>query len=164
MSLNKMKKLLTTILLTFLVVITSFSQEITADKVPAKLKQSFTKQYPTAKMVKYEQNNSDYIISFLQQGKQFIITYNTAGQVTASDKEIDPAKLPIEVSASAQKNFPGYQIMTAIKREAADKGICYEMDLKKGGAGYSVRFSEEGEILQKEARTVEFKVKTNQKR
>ncbi|MGA3014917.1 MAG: PepSY-like domain-containing protein [Bacteroidales bacterium] len=159
-----MKKLLTAILLTILIVMTSYSQEITADKVPARVKQSFTKQFPAAKMIKYEQDNSDYIISFFQQGKQFIITFNNAGQVTASDKEIDPAKLPAEVSASAEKNFPGYQIMTAIKREAVDKGICYEMDLKKEGAGYSVRFSEQGEILQKVARTVEFKVQTNPKR
>jgi len=159
-----MKKLFTAILLTILVALTSFSQEITADKVPARVKQSFTKQYPTAKMVKYEQNNTDYIISFLQQGKQFIITFNNTGQVTASDTEIDQAKLPVAVSASAQKNFPGYQIMTAIKREAVNMGVCYEMDLKKGGAGYSVRFSEKGEILKKEAKTVQFKVKTNQKR
>jgi hypothetical protein len=159
-----MKKLSTTIILAILVAMTAFSQEITADKVSARVKQSFTKQFPTAKMVKYEQNNSNYIISFLQQDKQFIITYNSAGQITASDIEIDPGKLPIEVSASAQKNFPGYQIMTAIKREAVDMGICYEMDLKKENAGYSVRFSDKGEILQKEARTVQFKVKTNQKR
>jgi len=164
MSLNKMKKLLTTILLTILVAMTAFSQEITADKVPARVKQSFTKQYPTALMVKYEQNNADYIISFLQQGKQFIITYNNAGQVVASDKEIDPAKLPVAVSASALKNFPGYQIMTAIKREAVSMGVCYEMDLKKEGAGYSVRFSDKGEILQKEAKTVQLKIQTKQKR
>ena len=159
-----MKKLLTAILLTFLVAMTSFSQEITADKVPAPVKQSFTRQFPAAKMIKYEKDNISYIISFLQQGKQFIITFNSTGQVIASDKEIDPAKLPSAVSASAVKNFPGYQIMTVIKREAIDMGICYEMDLKKEGAGYSVRFSEEGDILQKVPRTVEFKVQTNQKR
>jgi hypothetical protein len=50
--------------------------------------------------------------------------------------------------------------MTVVKREAPDKGICYEMDLKKEGDGYTIRFSDKGEILQKIPRTVQLKVST----
>ena len=55
-------------------------------------------------------------------------------------------------------------MMAIIRREAFDKGICYEMDLKKDNAGYSVRFSDKGEILDKVPRTVEYKVTTKSKR
>ena len=54
--------------------------------------------------------------------------------------------------------------MTVVRREAPDKGICFEMDLKKNDAGYSVRFSDKGEILQKIVRKVQVKVATKSKK
>ncbi len=158
-----MKKVVTSFMLSFLIAIASFSQEITPDLLPLPVRQSFAKQFPGAKQVRYDQDNKYYIISFLEQDKQYIITYNDSGAVISADKEITPAALPKEVSSSVTKNFLGYTIATVIKREAVDKGICYEMDLKKDDAGYSVRFSDKGEILYKEARKVEFKVVTKPK-
>jgi hypothetical protein len=162
--LSTMKKVTFIFLLSLFMGMVSFSQELVPGKVPVPVRQSFTKQFPNAKSVKYEQNNADYVISFLEQDKQFIFTYNSAGKVLESDQEITPAQLPIEVSSAVTKNFPGYDIATAVKREAPDKGICYEMDLKKEGEGYSIRFSEKGEILQKEPRKVEFNTTIKSKR
>jgi glycine betaine/choline ABC-type transport system substrate-binding protein len=159
-----MKKIIIVFILSLLTGMASFSQEITPDKVPTAVKQSFARQFPDAKMVQYEQNNTDYIISFLEQAKQFIVTYNSSGKVLETDKEITQAGIPKEVLSSVTKNFPEYQIVTVVRREAVDKGVCYEMDLKKDDAGYSVRFSDKGEILQKEARKVEFKVTTKGKK
>jgi hypothetical protein len=158
-----MKKVVLPLILSFLIGTALFSQEITPNKVPVPVKRSFAKQFPGAKMVQYEQDNTDYIISFLEQDKQYIVTYNNSGEVIATDKEIEPAALPTEVSSSVKNNFPGYTIVTVVRREANDKGICFEMDLKKNDAGYSVRFSDKGEILQKIARRVEFKVATKTK-
>jgi hypothetical protein len=84
--------------------------------------------------------------------------------VLESDKQITPSQLPKEVLSSVTKNFPGYDMAAVVKREAIDKGICYEMDLKKDDAGYTVRFSDKGEILNKEARKVEFRVTTKSTR
>ena len=153
-----MKKI-TFFVLAVLMTMVSFSQEIPANQVPAVVKQSFTNQFAGAKLIKYEKDNTDYIISFLMQDKQFIITFNNLGKVIASDKEITPEALPAVVSNSVKKNFQGYKIETVIKREAFDRGLCYEMDLKKGDAGYSVRFSDQGEILMKEPRRVEMKAR-----
>jgi hypothetical protein len=147
-------------LVSFLFGLSAFSQEITADKVPVPVRQTFNKQYPAAKMVKYEKENADYKVSFLQQGKQFIYTYNKAGYLLETDEEIATAAIPKAVTSTINKKFAGYTIMTVVKREAPDKGICYEMDLKKEGDGYTVRFSDQGEILQKIPRTVQFKVAT----
>jgi hypothetical protein len=162
--LSIMKKITFLFILCLLTGIGSFSQEIAPAKVPGPVRQSFAKQFPNAKTVKYEQNNADYIISFLQLDKQFIVTYNSLGNVLESDKQITPAQLPKEVLSSVTKNFPGYDMAAVVKREAIDKGICYEMDLKKDDAGYTVRFSDKGEILNKEARKVEFRVTTKSTR
>ena len=141
-----------------------FSQEVTPAQVPVKVKQAFAKQYPAAKAVKYGLDNTTYKISFLEQGKECIVTYDNAGKLVETEIEISSDKLPGKVVSSASKNFPGYSIITAVRREAIDKGICFEMDLKKDNEGYSVRFSETGEILQKEARKVQVKVVTKPKR
>jgi hypothetical protein len=152
------------VFLIFFLTVSAFPQEISSDKVPAAVKQSFTKQFPAAKAVQYGIENSDYKIVFLKQDKQCIVTYNRAGKWLGTDSEITAAALPKEVSASVAKNFAGYTLITAVKREALDMGICFEMDLKQGNAGYSVRFSDTGEVLMKEPRKVEVKVTTKPKK
>jgi hypothetical protein len=147
-----------------LIVLTAYSQELSSDKVPKVVRQAFVRQFPAAKAVKYQSDKMDYQIGFLDQGKECFATYNEAGKLLETQKEIIPAGLPKEVSSAVTKNFPGYAIMIIVRREAYDKGVCYEMDLKKDDAGYSVRFSDKGEILQKVARKVEFKVTTKPKR
>ena len=140
-----------------------FSQQITSDLVPNPVKQAFAKQFPGAKAVKCGPDNADYRVSFQEQGKECVAIYNAAGKLLESQKEIAPAGLPKAVASAISKNFPGYTIMIVLRREAFDKGICFEMDLKKDDAGYSVRFSDQGEILLKEARKVEYKVVTKKK-
>jgi len=141
-----------------------FSQEISPEQVPGKVKQAFAKQFPTAKALKYGLDNTAYKISFLEQGKECIVTYDNTGKLIETEREIASDRLPQKVQSSASKNFPGYSIITAVRREAIDKGVCFEMDLKKDNEGYSVRFSEAGEILQKQARRVQVKVTTKPKR
>ena len=127
------------------------------------MKQAFAKQFPAAKAVKYALDKTDYQIDFLEQGKERIATYNAAGKLLGTDKEITSDGLPKEVSSAVAQNFPGYTIVTVVRREALDKGICFEIDLKKDDEGYSIRFSDKGEILQKVARKVQFKVTTKSK-
>jgi len=159
-----MRKIAILISVCLLTGLTVFSQEITPAQVPVKVKQAFAKQYPAAKAVKYGLDNTVYKISFLEQAKECIVTYDNAGKLIESEIEISSDQLPGKVLSSASKNFPGYSIITAVRREAIDKGICFEMDLKKDNEGYSVRFSETGEVLQKEARRVQVKVTTKPKR
>jgi hypothetical protein len=140
------------------------AQDLQPNQVPNPVKQAIAKQFPKASGIQYGMANSTYQASFYDQGKQCIVTCTANGTVLETDTEITPAQLPKPVSSSAEKNFKGYTIMTAVKRDATDKGICYEMDLKKGNSGYSVRFSDTGEILFKEARKVEINMKTNNKR
>lgn len=140
--------------------LTVFSQEITYDKVPFAIRQAFQKKFPVAKAVRYEKENLIFKIGFLEGGKQCFATYDAAGKLLETEKAVNISSLPKEVKASASKNFKDYAIVEAVKREAFDKGVCYEMDLMKDQAGYQVRFSEKGEILLKVARKVEVKMVT----
>ena len=159
-----MKKIILLISASLLFSLMAYSQELSFDKVPKNVRQAFVRQFPAARAVKCQSDNMDYQISFLDQGKECSAMFNEAGKLLETQKEIIPAGLPKEVSSSVAKNFPGYAIMIIVRRDAYDKGVCYEMDLKKDDAGYSVRFSDKGEILQKVARKVEYKVTTKPKR
>jgi hypothetical protein len=158
-----MKKVAILGILYFLIGLVAFSQEIPPGNVPNPVKQAFAKQFPAAKAVKYGLDKTDYQIDFQEQGKECIATYNATGKLLGTDKEITSDGLPKEVSSAIAQNFPGYTIITVVRREALDKGICFEMDLKKDDAGYSIRFSDKGEILQKVERKVQFKVTTKSK-
>jgi hypothetical protein len=155
-----MKRLPFLLTLCFLIALNTFSQEIKSQKVPVPVKQAFVKQFPAAAAVKYAENGNNYEISFLIKDKSCIATYNSSGKLIESQTEITSSALPKEVHNAATKSFPGYEMVTIVKREAFDKGICYEMDLKKDDAGYSVRFSDKGEILQKVPRRVQVRVTT----
>ncbi len=54
-----------------------------------------------------------------------------------------------EVSASVDKNIAGFKISEVAKTETPDKGLIYEMDLKKNKEGFEVQFSPKGDILKK---------------
>ena len=156
-----MKKMFLILSACFLFGLTVFSQEITYDKVPSAVRQSFSKKFPAANLVSYEKEEQVYKIGFLEGEKQCFASYDAAGKLLETEKAVDVSTLPKEVTASASKNFKGYTIIEAVRREAFDKGVCYETDLMKDQAGYQVRFSEKGEILLKVARKVEFKMITN---
>ncbi len=164
MNILTMKKIILVISTYLLIGLVAFSQELASDKVPKPVRQAFVKQFPAAKAVKYGLDKMDYKIGFLEQGKECFATYNEAGKLLEMEKEMTSAGLPKEVSSAVAKKFPGYTIITVVRREAYDKGICFEMDLKKNDAGYSVRFSDKGEILLKQARKVEYKVTPKSKR
>jgi hypothetical protein len=157
-----MKKIFLMLSASFLITILAFPQEIAPSKVPGAVKQSFTKQFPAARNVSYGKLDQYYQAGFLQDGKQCYAIYDAAGKLQETQRTINPAALPKEVTASVNKNFKGYAVVTAVKREASDKAVCYETDLMdaKGMAGYQVRFSDKGEIMTKVPRKVEMKVIT----
>jgi hypothetical protein len=164
MNIMIMKKITSVLFFYLLLGTVGFSQELVSSQVPNAVKLAFAKQFPTANEIKYESEKTDFKIGFQLQGLGCAAVYNAAGKLLETEKEITPGGLPKEVSSSVTKNFPGYTIMTVVRREAFDMGICFEMDLKKDDAGYSVRFSDKGEILQKVARKVEFRVITKSKK
>jgi hypothetical protein len=156
-----MKKIFLVFPFCFLLVLNLFSQEkVATDKVPAVIRQAVAKRFPAAKNIQYEKQDQEYRAGFLENGKQCYVYYDPAGKWLETEKAIDPSALPKEVAASAAKNFKGYTIVDAARREASDKGTCYEADLMKDQAGFQVRFSEKGDVLVKVPRKVEFKVVT----
>ncbi|MDP1622755.1 MAG: PepSY-like domain-containing protein [Bacteroidales bacterium] len=73
--------------------------------------------------------------------------FDVTGKWLETETEIKVTDLPKEVSASVAKNFAGFKISEIAKTETPDKGLVYEMDLKKDKDGDEVQFSAKGDIF-----------------
>jgi hypothetical protein len=126
-----------------------FTQTITSEKVPAVVKESFAKKFPTATDIKYGMEKKDYEISFKEKGVGMSANFNPTGEWLETETIMIESDLPKEVLTSVATNFVGFIITEVTKVEGPDKVLNYEMNLKKGTAGYEVKFSPKGDILKK---------------
>jgi len=144
-----MKKIIVLLSACMLISLMGYSQKITPDKVPAPVKEAFANKFPTATDVKYEMEKKDYEINFKDKGVEMSANFDATGKWLETETEIKQSDLPKEVSSSVAKNFAGFKISELAKVETPDKGLLYEMDLKKDKEGFEVQFSPKGDILKK---------------
>ncbi|MCX6246957.1 MAG: PepSY-like domain-containing protein [Bacteroidetes bacterium] len=144
-----MKKIIVLFSACMLFGIWGFSQEVNADKVPAAVKEAFTKKFPAATYVKYEMEKKDYEVKFKDNGVGMSANFNSKGEWLETETVMIESDLPKEVLTSAATNFVGFVMTEITKVEGPDKVLNYEMNLKKGKVGYEVKFSPKGEILKK---------------
>jgi len=144
-----MKKIIVLLSACLLISLMGYTQKITPNKVPAPVKQAFAKKFPGATDVKYEMEKKDYEINFKDKGVEMSANFDATGKWLETETEIKESDLPKEVSASVAKNFAGFKISEVAKTETPNKGLIYEMDLKKDKEGFEVQFSPKGVILKK---------------
>ena len=142
-----MKKIIVLLSACLLCSLMGYSQKITPDKVPAPVKQAFGKKFPTATDVKYEMEKKDYEINFKDKGVEMSANFDAAGKWLETETKIKQSDLPKEVSASEAKNFTGFKISEVAKVETPDKGLIYEIEIKKGKERNEIQFSPKGDIL-----------------
>lgn len=144
-----MKKIVLLLSVCLLISLMGGSQKLTPDKVPAPVKQAFAKKFPGATDVKYEMEKKDYEIIFKYKVVEMSANFDAMGKWLETETEIKESGLPEEVIGSVSKNFAGFKISEVAKVETPNKGLCYEMDLKKDKEGYEVQFSPKGDLLKK---------------
>jgi hypothetical protein len=144
-----MKKIIVLLSACLLISIMGYTQKITPNKVPVPVKQAFSKKFPSATDIRYEMEKKDYEINFKEKGVEMSANFDATGKWLETETEIKASDLPKEVSASVAKNFSGFKISEVAKTETPDKGLVYEMGLKKEKEGYEVQFSPKGDVMKK---------------
>jgi len=144
-----MKKNIVLLLACALVSFMGYTQELTPDKVPTAVLQSFAKKYAAATEVKYELKKNNYEISFRDKGIREFAKFNPTGKWLDTKTAIIESDLPKEVSASIAKNFAGFKVSEVTTMEMQDKPLFYMMDLKKDNEAYKVHLSAKGDVLKK---------------
>ena len=94
-----MKKILILAIMTFAIIKVN-AQKMTADKIPSVVKESFAKQYPNVKAVKWDKEDADYEASFKMDGKNMSVVLDGKGMEKEVETDIKFSELPMPVQTA----------------------------------------------------------------
>ena len=120
----------------------AFSQKINASKVPAVVKNTFEKQYPST-TVTWEKENGKYEAAFIKNGTSMSALYEINGTLAETEIEIKVTALPAAIIKYVKENYKQSAIKSAAKITLANGTTNYEAAL----AGKDLIFDENGKFL-----------------
>lgn len=122
-------------IITFLTLLTCASatiaraQKISASRVPAAVKSSFTKTYPGINKVAWEMEKDKFEANFRKDGQEMSSLFTSNGTITESEKEIKPDELPANILPYVSKHYKGYIVKEASKIIKTDGTVNYEAEV-----------------------------------
>lgn len=138
-----MKKSVMTIALIATIFVGANAQKLDASKVPAAVKTSFAKQFPTAK-AKWEMEDGKYEAGFKNGDKTMSALFSTDGTMTESEVSIKQTELPAAVLAYVKENYKGKTIKESAKITKANGTVVYEAEVN----GKDLIFDEKGKFIE----------------
>ncbi len=119
------------------------AQALNSAKVPAAVKESFTKQFPEIKNVKWELENGQYEASFKRDNHDESAMFNKSGTFTESEVDIKVSELPSAVTPYIKEHYKGIPVKEASKITKANGEVNYEAAIK----GKDVIFDSNGKFI-----------------
>ncbi len=130
--------------------VSSFSQKLTDDKVPASVKAAFKAKFPKVTTVSWEmEDKKEYEASFKLDKYDYTASFDLNARWLETESVTDATKLPKVVSDAVSKQFPGFTIKVAEQTVSA-KGTEYELSLSKGTEKKTVVISDKGIVMENE--------------
>lgn len=122
------------------------AQKMNSAKVPAVVKASFAKQFPSATDVKWEKEGKTYEVALKNNGQTMTVSLDAKGTLVETEVGIKSSELPAAVLKYVKDNFKGKSVLSADKITAGSK-VTYEVVVQKGKA---LIFDAKGKFLEKE--------------
>ncbi len=136
------------------------AQKLKDSEVPASVKQTFAKNFPKAKEVKWsKEGTSEFEAEFVRGTSDSFgenaeveqsANFDKTGKWLETETEIKKSELPQAVQAAIAKEFAGFTVDEPEKVESPGNVLLYEMELKKDKVKYEVQFSADGKVVKKE--------------
>jgi len=104
-----MKKLVT-ILTTAIMLFSGFAFATDSDKVNARVKEAFSKDFSAASDASWEKISDFYFVAFTINNIQLNAAYNEDGELVGTSRLIESSQLPINVSLAVSKRYGGYLV------------------------------------------------------
>jgi len=127
-------------------VITANAQKLKEADVPAGVKATFTKLYPTAKVEKWEKEDVNYEAEFENNKVETSVLIGPTNNLLETETEIKVSELPKAVADYCTKNCAGKKIKEASKITDASGKVTYEAEVDE--ADYI--FDSNGNFIKKE--------------
>ena len=137
-----MKKLA---LMTVAAMITSltFAQKIQEKDVPAPVKATFKKQYPSIKEVKWDKEGEKFEASFDLNKVDNSVLFDAQGNILETEVEIELSQLPKGILEYVATNYKGQKVKEAAKITDAKGTVTYEAEIK----GLDLLFDSNGKFI-----------------
>jgi hypothetical protein len=122
------------------------AQTIKEVDVPVPVKEAFKNQYPTAKVEKWEKEDSNYEVEFKVNKVETSVMFDSNGKFLSSEIEIKVSELPKGILDYVSNNFAGKKVKESSKITNADGNINYEVEIEN----IDYIFDSNGSLIKKE--------------
>jgi len=120
-------------------------QKISADKIPASVKESFAKMFPKVTDAKWEmEKKSEYEASFKMDGKSMSANFSDKGEWMETETDIKVSELPKPAVDFINQNHKGSKIKEAAVIKKPNGVTRYEAEVN----GKDIIFDEKGNHVQ----------------
>jgi hypothetical protein len=121
-----------------------------ASTPPTAVQKAFSKMYPNAYKVNWEQENTKrWIAEFALDERNCTATFSNYGTWFGTETIITVSDLPFAVSNAIEAQYSSWIIRDVYKTESTKHGLIYEADLKKGKRKKEVAYKEDGTFIVK---------------
>jgi hypothetical protein len=124
----------------------SNAQTVKETDVPAPVKEALKKQYPMAKLEKWEKEGLNYEAEFHLHKVETCAVYDNNGKFIESEIEIKVSELPKGVADYIEKNLVGKKIKESAKITDAAGKVSYEAEIDN----IDYMFDSNGILIKKE--------------
>ncbi len=141
----------------FAVLITTimFSFCSAGEKVPQKVKDAFTRKFPTAKSIKWDkESHNEWEAEFKMNKMEYSANFSGDGAWKETEHENTEDDLPIAVKKALADSFPGFKTEEMEMSETVS-GTVYEFELEKGNTDMEVAIDPSGKVTKKELKKEE---------
>ncbi|MBK8736270.1 MAG: PepSY-like domain-containing protein [Saprospiraceae bacterium] len=137
-----MKKLA---LMTVAAMITSltFAQKLQEKDVPAPVKTAFQKNFPQAKVEKWEKEGVNFEAEFELNKSEQSVLFDAQGDIIETEIEIEISELPNGILDYVKKNYKGQSVKEAAKITDTKGTLTYEAEIK----GMDLLFDSNGKFI-----------------
>lgn len=111
--------------------------------VPSASKSAFEKAHPGASKIKYEKEDGNFEVNFIENGQKMSVIIDAKGHILETELELKASELPQTVLAYMKEHYSSFTIKDGAKIIRADGSINYEAAIK----GKDVIFDANGKFI-----------------
>jgi hypothetical protein len=147
-------RLIGTLLATLLFCLVSPAQVLTADQVPAAVKQAMQTRFPDVKRAEWKlKSDKNYEAEFTRRGTGIAAKFDPAGKWLETESAISRSKVPKAVRGTVDRQFKGYKIVeTQTVQRCNQDQLIYELHLENAKEVVKAQFSADGALLNRSAK------------
>jgi hypothetical protein len=121
----------------------TFAQKLQEKDVPAPVKTAFQKNFPLAKVEKWEKEGVNFEAEFELNKSEQSVLFDAQGDIIETEIEIEISELPYGIVDYVKTNYKGQSVKEAAKISDTKGTLTYEAEIK----GMDLLFDSNGKFI-----------------